>query len=88
MNPAGRNARDVWEIKVDKHRGRHSAVMPVELAEKCIRAGSAKGDLIIDPFCGTGTTGVGALQLRRNFLGIDVVPEFCKEARARVANAC
>jgi len=87
MNPAGRNARDVWEVKVAKHRGRHSAVMPVELAEKCIRAGSAKDDLVIDPFCGTGTTGVGALQLGRRFLGIDVVPDYCEEARARLAKA-
>jgi DNA modification methylase len=85
MNPKGRNRRDVWRITGAKHRGFHSAVMPQALAELCIRAGSQEGDLVLDPFCGTGTSGLAALKLGRKFIGIDLLKRFAVEARQRLS---
>ena len=87
MNPRGRNKRDVWTIKAEKPRGSHSAVMPVALAEFCIRAGSRAGDVILDPFCGSGTTGAAALCLNRKFVGVDLLKRFVDETRQRLHEA-
>jgi site-specific DNA-methyltransferase (adenine-specific) len=84
MNPDGKNKRDVWAIPVEKFRGAHSAVMPVALADICIRAGSRAGDVVLDPFCGTGTTGAAAIRLGRKFVGIDLLKKFVEEARHRL----
>jgi DNA modification methylase len=81
MNPNGRNRRDVWSFTAAKNRGCHSAVMPLALAELCIRAGSAEGDVVLDPFCGTGTTGAAALKLGRKFVGVDLIKRFVEETR-------
>jgi DNA modification methylase len=84
MNPAGKNRRDVWAIKAEKSRSSHSAVMPVSLAEICIRAATQTGDLVLDPFCGTGTTGVAALRYGRRFVGVDLLKEFVAESDERI----
>ena len=84
MNPNGKNKRDVWTIKAEKLRGSHSAVMPVALAEICIRAGTETGNIVIDPFCGTGTTGVAALKHGRRFVGIDLLKRFVDESDVRL----
>lgn len=84
MNPNGKNRRDVWNIAGAKNGGWHSAVMPLALAELCIRAGSAEGDIVLDPFCGTGTTGAAALKLGRRFIGIDLLKRYADEARQRL----
>lgn len=84
MNPDGKNKRDVWTIPVEKSRGAHSAVMPVALAELCIRAGSRVGDLVMDPFAGIGSSGVAALTLGRKSVGIDLVKRTVEEARSRL----
>lgn len=73
MNPNGKNKRDVWAIPSEKYKGLHSAVMPVQLAEPCVSASSKPGDVVLDPFCGAGTTGVAALKHRRKFVGIDLL---------------
>lgn len=65
--------------------GRHTAVFPVRLAEMCLRAGTEPGDLVLDPFCGSGTVGVVAARMGRRFLGIDLDPPTCLEARTRIA---
>jgi DNA modification methylase len=84
MNPRGRNRRDVWTINAEKSRGSHSATMPVALTELCVLAGSRVGDVVIDPFCGTGTTGAAALNLNRRFVGIDLLKRYVDEARHRL----
>jgi DNA modification methylase len=84
MNPNGKNKRDVWTIKAEKQRGSHSAVMPVELAEICIRAGSESGDVVLDPFCGTGTAGVAAMKHGRRFVGVELLKEFVDETNHRL----
>ena len=60
-NPAGRNARSVWTITPEPYAGAHFATMPPELARRCILAGSRKGDVILDPFGGSGTTALVAV---------------------------
>ncbi len=85
MNPNGKNRRDVWAINTDKFRGPHSAVMPVALAELCIKAGSRPGDTVLDPFAGVSTTGVAALNLGRKFVGVELLPKFIELGRQRLA---
>ena len=58
--------------------------MPELLAERCIKAGSAVGDLVLDPFAGAGTTGLVANRLGRNFLGYELNEEYAEEARRRI----
>ena len=77
-----RNKRSVWNISTSKRRGmNHYATFPEELARNCILAGSDIGDTILDPFMGSGTTGVVAIRNRRNFIGIDINPDYCNFAR-------
>jgi DNA modification methylase len=78
MNPAGKNGRDVWSITPAREQGEHSAVMPLELAERCIRAGTRPGDVVLDPFSGMATTGVAALKLGRRFVGVELIPRFVR----------
>ena len=83
------NRRDVWDVPNDSVRSRaishvrHSATFPPALAELCIRAGSREGDLVLDPFAGTGTAGEVALRLRRRFVGVELSQEYSALARAR-----
>jgi DNA modification methylase len=79
-----RNRRDVWTIPVQPFLGAHFATFPEALVEPCILAGSAKGDLILDPFCGSGTVGVVALRHGRKFVGIELNPEYAEMARKRI----
>ena len=74
-----RNKRDVWHMSVSKRRGiNHFAVFPEELAETCIKAGSAVRDIVLDPFMGSGTTVNVAHKLGRLAIGIDINPEYCE----------
>jgi site-specific DNA-methyltransferase (adenine-specific) len=84
FHPAGRNKRTVWEISLGKFRDVHFAVFPEELAETCILAGSAKGDTILDPFMGSGTTAIVASRLGRHFLGLELIPEYANMTMSRV----
>lgn len=67
-----RNRRSVWDINTNFNREAHFATFPPEIPRLCISAGSKKGDTILDPFCGSGTTGEVALKLDRNFIGIEL----------------
>lgn len=79
-----RNKRDVWTIAVARYKGAHTAVMPEELVDPCVLAGSAVDDVVLDPFCGTGTVGVVALRHKRNFVGIDLSAQYLEQARTRI----
>ena len=79
-----RNARSVWTIATQPFSGAHFAVMPPALADRCIRAGSRVGDTVLDPFSGAGTTGMVARRLRRQYVGIELNPEFADMARQRI----
>jgi DNA modification methylase len=86
-NSSTRNARSVWIITPAKFKGAHFATMPPELAERCIKAGSKPGDVILDPFAGAGTTGLVAKQLGRDFIGIDLNRSYVEMARKRIKAA-
>jgi site-specific DNA-methyltransferase (cytosine-N4-specific) len=85
--PDGSNLRSVWSIPRTKPLGSHSASFPEELARRCVLAGSRSGDLVLDPFAGSGTTGVAALTLGRRFLGVELSEKYCEEARSRLGQA-
>jgi DNA modification methylase len=84
-NPLGRNKRDVWTIATEPFDGAHFAVMPPSLVEPCILAGSRVGDLVLDPFFGSGTTGMVAEKHGRRWIGFDLNPAYEKLQRERTA---
>ena len=79
----GRNKRSVWKINTQPYKDAHFAVFPEKLPELCIKAGSKKGDIVLDPFFGSGTTGFVAQRLYRRWLGIELNPEYIKIANKR-----
>jgi site-specific DNA-methyltransferase (adenine-specific) len=83
--PNGRNCRSVWSIHTQAFPGAHFATFPPKLIEPCIRASSRIGDYVLDPFFGSGTTGVVAQQLGRKYVGIELHPEYVALAAARLA---
>ena len=82
-----RNRRDVWTISTASFKGAHFATFPEKLVEPCVLAGSPQGGTVIDPFMGSGTTGVVAKRLGRDFVGIEINPEYCKLAEERINTA-
>lgn len=78
-----RNRRDVWHIPVSSYSGAHFATYPEELVLPCILAGSNEGDTILDPFNGSGTTGVVALKNGRKYVGIDLNDKYIKLSEER-----
>jgi site-specific DNA-methyltransferase (adenine-specific) len=85
FHPLGRNKRTVWNIPLGKFRDAHFAVFPEQLVEHCLLAGTSRGELVLDPFMGSGTTGVVARRLERHFLGFELVPRFAEMARLRIS---
>jgi hypothetical protein len=79
-----RNRRSVWSIRTKPFKGAHFAVYPTELIEPCVLAGSEVGDTVLDIFSGSGTTGVVALQHGRNYIGIELNPEYAKLSEQRL----
>ena len=70
------NKRDVWSVAVKPYSGAHFAVYPEELIEPCILAGSKVGDIVLDPFFGSGTTGAVAQKLGRKWIGCELNLEY------------
>lgn len=79
-----RNKRDVWFINTKPYRAAHFATFPEKLVEPCILAGSKIDDVVLDPFCGSGTTGAVAVKFNRNFIGIDLNLNYCDIAEYRI----
>lgn len=75
-DPRGRNPGDVWTISTKPFSEAHFAVMPPELAERCILAGCKPGGAVLDPFSGSGTTGMVAQRHGRKYVGIDLNKEY------------
>lgn len=74
-----RNKRTVWTVTTKPYSGAHFAVYPPELIEPCIKAGAKAGDTIIDPFMGSGTTGLVSLKLGCKFVGIELNVDYINE---------
>ncbi len=79
-----RTWRSVWSISPDRGDGRNSAPMPRELAYRCVIAGCPEGGTVLDPFCGSGTTGLVAAMLDRSFVGIELIERDVLAARQRI----
>lgn len=82
-----RNKRTVWTIPTAPFRGAHFATFPPALVQPCILAGSRPGDLVLDPFAGSGTTGCVALALGRRALLIELNPDYVRLIRARLRSS-
>lgn len=80
-----RNKRTVWTVPTAPYKGAHFATFPPKLIEPCILAGSRKGDVVLDPFAGAGTSGLVAQEHGRRFLGIELNPAYCEMAKNRLA---
>lgn len=79
-----RNRRSVWALNTVPTPEAHFATFPPALVEPCLLAGSAPGDAVLDPFCGTGTVGAVARAHGRGFVGIELNPEYAAMAAARL----
>ena len=79
-----RNKRDVWTVATQPYKEAHFATFPPKLIEPCILAGCPAGGVVLDPFTGSGTTGVVALRHGRDFLGIELNPDYIALAHKRV----
>lgn len=84
-NITKRNKRDVWTVATRPYKGAHFAAFPSTLIQPCILAGSHKGDVILDPFFGSGTVAEAATFLNRNWLGIELNPAYKELYKHRLA---
>jgi site-specific DNA-methyltransferase (adenine-specific) len=96
----GRQMRDLWAMpepdgeqvvwslptpsKREKHAGRHPTQKPLQLLDRIVRAGSSVGELVLDPFNGSGTTGVAALAAGRRYIGVDIDRSYLELTRRRL----
>jgi DNA modification methylase len=81
-----KNKRSVWVVTVKPYKGAHFATFPKELITPCILAGSKEGDIVFDPFMGSGTTAQVALQHGRQYLGCELNKEYEKLQQERISN--
>jgi DNA modification methylase len=87
LNPLGRNKRSVWIISIKKNHFKHYAVFPEDIPTICIKAGTKPGDIVLDPFAGSGTTLLAALKLKRRAIGIDISKNYLNRiAKPRLEN--
>lgn len=88
LNPLGACPPDYLEVNTNCSENdgsdNHYATYPQKLIIPLIKAGSKKKDTILDPFMGSGTTGVACVNLNRNFIGIEISPEYCKISEKRI----
>jgi site-specific DNA-methyltransferase (adenine-specific) len=82
-----RNRRSVWNVKTSPFPEAHFATFPAALVEPCILAGSRKNDYVLDPFFGSGTVGVVCHRLARNYVGVELNPEYIQIASRRLLAA-
>ena len=73
-----RNKRSVWTVNTKPYKGAHFATYPMDLIKPCVLAGSKEGDIVFDPFMGSGTTAQVALDNGRKYLGCELNPEYKK----------
>jgi DNA modification methylase len=79
-----KNKRSVWTVNTKGYKGAHFAVYPKNLILPCILAGCPEGGTVLDPFTGSGTTAVVALENKRNFVGTELNPEYIQLAENRI----
>lgn len=82
----GRNKRTVWTVATQPYAGAYLVTFPPTLIEPMVLAGSARDDVVLDPFAGAGTTGVVSLRHGRSFIGIELSADYCELARCRICD--
>lgn len=84
----GKQMRSVWQIsttpKNEKIFGKHPTQKPIKLLDRIIKLSSNDGDTILDPFCGSSSTGVGAIMNNRNYIGVDIQEEYLELSKQRI----
>ncbi len=84
----GKQMKDVWTGSLtkpsEKTEGKHPTQKPEYLLERIVLASTEEGQIILDPFCGSGTTGVEAIRLGRKFIGIEVSEEYLQISKKRL----
>lgn len=80
------NKKSVWTVTTKGYKDAHFATFPEKLIEPCVLAGSRVGDTVLDPFNGACTTGLVALKHRRNYIGIELNPDYVKLSEKRLRN--
>lgn len=87
----GKQMRDLWSMpsppKSEKQHGRHPTQKPLTLLQRVISSSSAEHDVVLDPFSGSGTTGLAALKLNRHYIGIELEPDYLKLSERRLLGA-
>lgn len=87
----GKQMKDVWDYaltpKREKNLGKHPTQKPLELLERIIKASTNEGDIILDPFNGSGTTGIAALNNKRKYIGIEIEETFLELTKMRVIDS-
>ncbi|HEY7415535.1 MAG TPA: site-specific DNA-methyltransferase, partial [Ktedonobacteraceae bacterium] len=92
-NPLGKNPSDVWEMpkvtsgenRSSKERTPHPAQFPLAVIDRIIKACSNEGELVLDPFIGSGTTAIAALENGRKIVGFEISRDYCQLASSRIA---
>ena len=79
--PKANASGDVWEF-TQEMKNEHPAAFPVNLIDRIVSSTDAK--IVLDPFMGSGTTAISAINFKRNYIGIDISPEYCEMARKRI----
>ena len=82
----GKQMRNLWEINAQRHITEHPTEKPENLIERILLLGSKQNDMVLDPFMGSGTTGLIARRLNRNFIGIELEKGFFKISEERILN--
>ena len=80
----GKQMKNLWEINAERHKTKHPTEKPESLLERIILIGSKEWATVLDPFMGSGTTGVVAKRLNRNFIGYEIGKEYFEIAKARI----
>jgi len=88
ISPEGKQMRSVWHIPLtpldEKTLGKHPTQKPLELMRRIVLSSSNAGEVVLDPFLGSGTAGVIANRFNRKFIGIEIEKEFCELAVKRI----
>ena len=77
---------NIWEIAVAQNKTKHPAVFPIQIPIDHIKTWSNEGDIVLDPFIGSGTTALAAKRLNRKYIGIDMSKEYCDIAIERLSS--
>jgi DNA modification methylase len=83
-----RNKRDVWNVSVNNSSEAHFATFPKDLILPCVLAGCPKNGVVLDPFNGSGTTGIVSVDNCRNYIGIELNPDYIEITKRRVLKEC